>query len=91
MSTLDIASTATELKELRIMQQELADTIAEMEDVIKAEMTAQGKDVITAGPHTIRWTAYSTARLDAKALQAELPEIAGRYMKVNTARRFFSA
>lgn len=73
------------------MQTELADAIAELEDEIKAELTARDADTMTAGPHTIRWTTYSTARLDAKALQAELPEIAVRYMKVNTARRFLIA
>ena len=88
MSAQDIAKKATELKELRIMQQELADEITALEDAIKAEMTARNADTIAAGPHTIRWTAYTTNRLDTKSLKAELPEIVARYTVESTARRF---
>ena len=88
MSAQDLASKAKELKEMKIMQQELADEIAALEEVIKAEMTARGTDTITAGAHIIRWTAYTAKRLDAKALRAELPEIAERYTQETTTRRF---
>lgn len=88
MSTEDMERKAKELKELRIMQQELADEITAMEDAIKAELTARNTDSMTAGQHTIRWTAYTTTRLDTKALKAELPEVAARYTVESTARRF---
>lgn len=88
MSAQDIVKKATELKELKIMQQELADEIVALEDAIKAELTARGTDTMTAGPHIIRWTSYTTARLDAKSLKAELPEIAARYTIEGSTRRF---
>lgn len=88
MSTQNMAGRVAELKELRIMQRELADVIAELEDVIMAELTARNTDVVTAGAFKVRWTPYTTSRLDAKALRTELPEIAARYTVEQTARRF---
>lgn len=88
MSTQDIARKAQELKELRLMAEELAAEITAIEDAIKAELTARDTDEIIAGAYKIRWTAYTAARLDSKALKAELPEIAARYTKEIAARRF---
>lgn len=88
MSAQDIVKKAAELKELKIMQQELADAITTIEDDIKAELNARGTDSMTAGPHIIRWTVYTATRLDTKALKAELPEIAARYTSTSEQRRF---
>ena len=88
MSTNDIATKARELKELRLMAEELAAEITAIEDAIKAEMTARETEELIAGAYKIRWTLYTSARLDSKALKAELPEIAARYTKETTARRF---
>lgn len=88
MSTQDVAGKAERIKELRNMQQELVDEIAALEDAIKAELTARGTNEIIAGAFKVRWTTYTATRLDAKALKAELPEIAARYTVEHTTRRF---
>ena len=79
MSTNELASKVRELKELKAMAEELAAEIAAIEDVLKAEMTAQGTDEMTVDIFKIRWKPVISSRLDSKALKSELPEIAKRY------------
>lgn len=49
MSTKEIESKVTELKELKAMQEELQAEITALEDVIKAEMQRIGSDTLQAG------------------------------------------
>ncbi len=94
MTTQELNATIRNLKDLRAMVSELQAEITAAEDAIKAEMTASGTDTITsfdeiAGfSHKIMWTAYTSTRLDGAALKKALPEIAERFTKVTTARRF---
>ena len=88
MSNNEMSSRAKELRELKRMQEELTAEITTIEDAIKAEMTARGTQEIIAGEYKIRWTPYTTSRLDGAALKKELPDIAARYTKTTEARRF---
>ena len=80
-----------ELRELKRMAAELADEITSIEDAIKAEMTARETDTLTGLDWKVTWKAVTSSRLDSKALKVELPEIAARFMKQTTARRFVLA
>ena len=73
MSGQEISSKVKELRELKRMQAELTDEIAALEDAADAK---------------VRWAAYTSSRLDAAALRQELPDVAARYTKTVTARRF---
>lgn len=75
-----------ELVELRRMREELEAEITALEDGIKAEMG--DREQITAGAYKVTWKPITSSRLDTTALKAELPEIAARFMKQTTARRF---
>ena len=88
MSSQEISSKVKELRELKRMQAELADEIAALEDAIKAHMDAAGMDTLTTADAKVRWATYTSSRLDAAALRQELPDVAARYMKTVTARRF---
>ena len=63
MSTNELASKVRELKELKAMAEELAAEIAAIEDVLKAEMTAQGTDEMTVDIFKIRWKPVISSRL----------------------------
>ena len=80
-----------ELRELKRMQDELAAEIEAIQDEIKAHMTAQDADTLTGIDWKITWKAVTSSRLDSKALKAELPEVAARFTKPSTARRFVLA
>ena len=85
----DITTTAHELKELRLMREELDAEITTLEDAIKASMGDQ--EQITAGPYKITWKAVVSSRLDAKALKSALPEVAERFTLTTMTRRFLIA
>ena len=88
MSQKEIAATVAELQELRRMQEELEAEITFAQDKIKAHMTASGVDSLTAGAFKVTWKSITSARLDASALRKVLPDVAARFTKTATFRRF---
>ena len=70
------------------MQEELEAEIAATQDKIKAHMTASGVDSLTAGAFKVTWKSVTTARVDATALRKALPEVAARFTRTATVRRF---
>ena len=86
MSTNELKAKAAELKELKAMREELEAEITAIEEEIKAAMGDQ--EQITAGPFKITWKPITSSRLDSTALKKALPEIAARFMKQTTTRRF---
>lgn len=88
MSQQEIISTVAELQDLRRMQEELETEIASLQDRIKAHMTDTGADQITAGAFKVSWKAVTSSRLDTTALKKALPDVAERFTRTSTVRRF---
>ena len=88
MSQQEITATVAELQELRRMQEELEAEIASMQDRIKARMAASGLDSLTAGAFKVTWKEVTTTRVDATALRKALPEVAARFTRTATVKRF---
>lgn len=88
MTMKELEMKALEIKELERMKDELEAEISAMADEIKAEMTAQGTDSLVAGAFKITWKMITSSRLDTTALKKALPEVAARFMKETSARRF---
>lgn len=86
MSTNELKAKAAELKELKAMREELEAEITAIEEEIKAEMGEQ--EQITAGPFKITWKPITSSRLDSVALKKALPDVAARFTKTITTRRF---
>lgn len=86
MSTATIIAKVTELQELKRMQEELTATIESITDEIKAAMGEQ--EELSAGAFRITWKPVTTSRIDTTALKKELPDVAARYLKTSTSRRF---
>ena len=86
MSINEMERTARELKELKIMADELAVEITALEDAIKAAMG--DSELMVAGAYKITWKPVTASRVDTSALKAALPDVAARYMKTTTSRRF---
>ena len=77
------------IRELRQLQQLIEEAQAEAEgirDVIKAHMGE--REELRAGEYKITWKPVTSSRLDAAALRAALPEVAARFTRTSTARRF---
>lgn len=77
------------IRELRQLQQLIEEAQAEAEgirDAIKAHMGEQ--EELRAGGYKITWKPVTSSRLDAVALRAALPEVAARFTRTSTTRRF---
>ena len=75
-----------ELQELKQLREELDAEMTALEDEIKATMG--DREQITAGAFKITWKTVASSRLDTTALKKALPDIAARFVKQTTVRRF---
>ena len=91
MSTFELQDKVNEMRELRRMAEELDAEIAAIQDSIKAHMEATGTDELTGADYKITWKPITSTRLDTAELKKALPEIAERFTKTTTTRRFVLA
>ena len=86
MSINEITVKLTELKEIRNMIEELTADADAITDEIKTYMG--DTEVLLSGPYKVTYKPVTTSRIDTTALKKELPDIAARYTKQTTTRRF---
>ena len=86
MSNPAMEAKVHELMELKRMKEELDSEIAQIEDEIKAIMG--NEEMLVAGAYKVSWKPVTSSRLDSTALKKALPDIAERFMKSTTTRRF---
>jgi len=84
---MNLVAKVHELKKLKLAAAELDKQMTEIEDYIKAEMTAKDVSEMIVDVFKIRWMPYTTTRVDTVALKEELPDIAARYSKTTQSRR----
>ena len=68
------------------MMRELQDEMEGIEESIKDHM-GEEEELLVDGIR-VKWTRYTSNRLDSVALKKELPDIAQRYNKTVESRRF---
>ena len=86
MSTTELEA---KIRELRQLQQLIEEAQAEAEgikDAIKAHMG--DSEELRAGEYKVTWKPVTSSRLDAAGLRAALPEVAARFTRTSTIRRF---
>lgn len=88
MGTIELDSKVKELRELRCMAEELNAEIEAMQDTIKAEMTEREVDELAGSDWRITWKSITSNRLDTAALKKAFPDVAERFTKTTTSRRF---
>ena len=86
MSTSEIESKVRELRQLQALIEEAQAEAESIKDAIKAAMGSQ--EAVQAGEYRISWKSVTTARPDAAALKKALPDVAARFTKETTVRRF---
>ena len=84
----DINDIMKELAEYIRMQEEAAAMVESLKDQIKERMTAAGVESLVGSEHKATYKAVTSSRVDTTRLKKDLPEIAARYTKTTTARRF---
>lgn len=88
MSINEMDSKIKELRELRRMADELTAEIDSIQDSIKQHMDAAGVDSINGADWKVTYKAVTSSRIDTGALKKALPDVAERFTKTTTARRF---
>lgn len=91
MGTLELDSKVKELRELRRMAEELAAEMEAITDSIKAEMITRRVDELTGTDWKASYKVVSSNRLDTAALKKALPEVAERFSRSSSTRRFVLA
>lgn len=88
MTNTEIKKMLKEVKQLKAMAEELEAEIAAIEDGVKAELTARAVDTLIVDEYKVTWKEVTSTRIDTTAIKKALPEIAERFSKTTTAKRF---
>ncbi len=86
MSMNEIERKLRELRELQALIAEAEQEAESIRDTIKAEMGEA--EELRAGEYKVTWKNVTSSRLDTAALKKALPDIAERFTKETTTRRF---
>ena len=79
----------TKARELRQLQALIEEAQAEAEAIKDALKAAMGdSESIQAGEYKITWKAVTSSRIDTTALRKALPDVAERFTRETTTRRF---
>lgn len=85
---MNLDTIMAELAQYIRMQEEAAAMVESLKDQIKERMAAAGVESLAGSEHKATYKAVASSRVDVTALKKELPEIAAKYTKTTTARRF---
>ena len=86
MSTNEIQTKARDLKELKLMQEELAAEISAIEDALKAAMGEQ--EELVCGEYKLTYQTVTSSRFDSTRFKKDHAELAAAYTKATSYRRF---
>lgn len=85
---MNLDNIMAELAQYIRMQEEAAAMVESLKDQLKERMTAAGVESLAGSEHKATYKAVTSSRVDTTSLKRDLPEIAARYTKTTTARRF---
>lgn len=85
---VDINDIMKELAEYIRMQEEAAAMVESLKDQLKERMTAAGVESLAGSEHKATYKAVTSSRVDTAAIKRDMPEVAARYTKTTTTRRF---
>lgn len=88
MNKAELENKVKELKELKLMAEELQAEMTAIEDVIKAEMTAQNVNELQIGVFKIRWTPVTSNRFDSTSFKKIYSDLYNQFTKVIETKRF---
>ncbi len=86
MSTHEIEAKCRELRELLSLIDEAQSEVESIKDELKRELG--DTEELRAGEYKLTWRPVTSVKLDVKALKAALPDVAARFSRESTTRRF---
>lgn len=88
MSASEMTAKIRELKELKVMADELTKEISAIEDAIKAEMTERNTEEVLIDVYKVRWTKVISNRFDTTSFKKAMPDLYNQFTKPSETRRF---
>lgn len=88
MSTKEITAKVKRIKALQLKADELNSEIESLKDEVKAEMTAQGVDELTAGVFKVSYKDVTSARFDTTGFKKLHEDIYKMFVNITTSKRF---
>ena len=88
MNPVELNACVQNLKEMRSLQDRIAEKIKALEDQIKLHMADTDEFTLVGDGYKVSWNEVSSSRLDTAALKRELPDIAEHYTRQTVTRRF---
>ena len=89
MSINEMEAKARELRQLQALIEEAQAEAEAIKDDLKAAMG--DSEAVQAGEYKITWKPVKSSRIDTAALKKALPDVAERFTKETTIRRFVVA
>lgn len=84
----NLNSIMREIAEYTRMAEEITAVLDGLKDTLKKYMDENELDHIAGAEHKASYKPVTSCRLDTTALKKDLPEVAARYTKSTTSRRF---
>jgi predicted phage-related endonuclease len=85
---MNIDAIMAELAQYIRMQEEAAAMVESLKDQLKERMTAAGVESLAGSEHKATYKTVTSSRVDTAAIKRDMPEVAARYTKTTTTRRF---
>lgn len=85
---MNIEAIMAELAQYIRMQEEAAAMVESLKDQLKERMTAAGVESLAGSEHKATYKTVTSSRVDTAAIKRDMPEVAARYTKTTTTRRF---
>lgn len=77
-----------EIAEYSRMAEEIGETLDSLKDILKKYMDENGLDSIAGSEHKASYKAVTSSRIDTTALKRDLPEIAAKFTRTTSSKRF---
>lgn len=88
MSTIEIATLITSLKEWETILEDAKNEVETLKDSIKREMESREVDELETPAGIVRYTTILSNRFDSTAFKKVMPDVYKAYTKQTASRRF---
>ena len=88
MTKQEMIKVAGEIQDLVSFVEEIKAEIETKQDLLKAQMAADGVEVLDLDTYFVRWLPVVSNRLDSTRMKKDLPDLYKSYLKAVESRRF---
>lgn len=88
MSNIELIALVKEIKQYKIMQDEIKQELEKLEDLIKSEMEHNQVEKMIVGEYKVNYTTVKSSRFDSTTFKEDNPDIYTAYTVESISRRF---